>query len=220
MLAYPGEMTSDRVRSDSATRLAGTLTKWNDDRGFGFVTTAGSAAVFVHASAFGPGAERPRVGDAVTYELGAGRDGRPRAVDVRPPGVPVAPVVVRRRQSRAALTVVILFAVLFAVMIGLRPFPLWGLALYAGMSVVAVILYAQDKRAAQAGKWRVPESTLLAVGLIGGWPGAVVAQQLLRHKTKKPSFRIRFWGTVALNVAVFVALVLFRGQWLEVVGIG
>jgi len=49
----------------------------------------------------------------------------------------------------------------------------------------------------------------LLVGLVGGWPGAVVAQQLLRHKTKKLSFRTRFWVTVALNVIVFVLLVWY-----------
>ncbi len=202
-------------------RLEGTLTSWDDDRGFGFIQTPGRPAMFVHISGFGPGAERPRVGDTLTYERAAGADGRPRALSVRPPGAPAAPHPGRSRtgRSRPAFAVVILFAVLFAVMIVIRPFPLWGLALYVGMSIVAFVLYSQDKRAAQANRWRVPESTLLAVGLIGGWPGAVVAQQLLRHKTKKPSFRIRFWGTVALNVAVFVALVLFRRVWLHLVGL-
>ncbi|RKR75652.1 DUF1294 domain-containing protein [Frondihabitans australicus] len=197
-------------------RLEGTLTSWNDDRGFGFITPPGRPAVFVHISGLGPGADRPRVGDVLTYEEGAGADGRPRALEVRPPGAPPAR---RPRRSRTAFTVVALFAVLVGVMLVLRPFPLWGVVLYVGMSVVAFFLYAQDKRAAQAGRWRVPESTLLAVGLVGGWPGAVLAQQLIRHKTKKPSFRIRFWGTVALNVAVFIALVLFRERWLASIGL-
>jgi uncharacterized membrane protein YsdA (DUF1294 family) len=50
------------------------------------------------------------------------------------------------------------------------------------------------------------------LGLIGGWPGAIVAQQLLRHKTSKRSFRIAFWVTVVLNIAVFVLLVSPRGR--------
>lgn len=209
-------MSTDRVPGDGATILTGEISSWNDDRGFGFVRSEGRADVFVHVSAFGAGAERPHVGDVVVYELGRGRDGRPRALRVRAPGAVIVPP---RRWSRAAISILLLFAVLFAVMLAIRPFPLWGLALYLGMSVVAVLLYAQDKRAARAGKWRVPESTLLAVGLVCGWPGAIVAQQVLRHKTKKPSFRIRFWGTVALNVAIFVALVLFRQQWLGLVGL-
>ena len=68
-------------------------------------------------------------------------------------------------------------------------------------SVVCFLAYAFDKSAATAGRWRTPERTLLLLGLAGGWPGGLVAQHLLRHKTAKPSFRAAFWATVALNVA-------------------
>ncbi|MFP5462920.1 MAG: DUF1294 domain-containing protein, partial [Gammaproteobacteria bacterium] len=39
-----------------------------------------------------------------------------------------------------------------------------------------------------------------------GWPGALLAQQLLRHKTSKQSFLFGYWTTVLLNVAGFVAV--------------
>jgi uncharacterized membrane protein YsdA (DUF1294 family) len=87
----------------------------------------------------------------------------------------------------------------------------WGMPLtvagyYVALSILAFAMYAADKRAAQRGRWRTPENTLILVGLIGGWPGAVVAQQVLRHKTKKLSFRSKFWATVIVNVLVFVLL--------------
>jgi uncharacterized membrane protein YsdA (DUF1294 family)/cold shock CspA family protein len=201
-----------------AMRRDGVVTQWNDDRGFGFVTSPGRQPVFVHISGFTAGGPRPALGDAVSYSIGSGRDGRPRAVGVRLVGA--APVASRARRTGASWTIAILFAVLFAVFAVLHPFPEWVIALYVGMSIVAFALYAQDKRAAQAGRWRVPESTLLAVGLIGGWPGAVVAQQTLRHKTRKPSFRVRFWATVLVNVGLFVGLVLIRQPWLAAVGLG
>jgi uncharacterized membrane protein YsdA (DUF1294 family) len=50
------------------------------------------------------------------------------------------------------------------------------------------------------------------LGLIGGWPGAIVAQQLLRHKTSKASFRLAFWATVVLNIAAFLLLVSLQGR--------
>jgi uncharacterized membrane protein YsdA (DUF1294 family) len=75
---------------------------------------------------------------------------------------------------------------------------------YAGASVVAFAMYAADKSASKKNAWRISESALHAIGLVGGWPGALAAQQLLRHKTSKPSFRVAFWGTVVLNVAAFV----------------
>lgn len=86
------------------------------------------------------------------------------------------------------------------------PLSPWVAGVYLAASVCCFVVYAVDKSAATAGRWRVPESTLLVWGAVGGWPGAIVAQQTLRHKTKKASFRTAFWGTVVLNVVAFVGL--------------
>ncbi len=84
-----------------------------------------------------------------------------------------------------------------------RGVPAWAGALYLGASALCFALYAVDKQAAIAGRDRISESVLLSLGFVGGWPGAIVAQQLLRHKTSKLSFRIRFWLSVVANVAIF-----------------
>ncbi len=76
--------------------------------------------------------------------------------------------------------------------------------LYLLASVVSYWLYAKDKRAAKAGEWRVPEKTLHLSALLGGWPGALIAQQRLRHKTQKLSFQLVFWVTVVLNLSPLV----------------
>ena len=88
----------------------------------------------------------------------------------------------------------------------------WGasplLALvYAAGSLACFTMYAVDKAAAKAGRWRTSENTLLLMGLACGWPGAVVAQTVLRHKSSKRSFASRFWLTVLMNVALFIYLV-------------
>lgn len=68
-------------------RTHGTLAKWNDDRGFGFITPAeGGKEVFVHVSAFPPDEERPRIGEVISYEVEPGDGGKPRAVRVMRPG--------------------------------------------------------------------------------------------------------------------------------------
>lgn len=77
---------------------------------------------------------------------------------------------------------------------------------YAAMSVLCFALTARDKAAARAGHRRTPESTLLLTGLACGWPGGLLAEQLLRHKTSKPAFRLPFWGTVLLNTGMLVWL--------------
>jgi uncharacterized membrane protein YsdA (DUF1294 family) len=73
------------------------------------------------------------------------------------------------------------------------------LAAYGLLSVVAFLIYGEDKSAAEQGRWRTPESTLHVLALVGGWPGALVAQRFFRHKTTKQPFRIVFWITVLAN---------------------
>jgi len=86
----------------------------------------------------------------------------------------------------------------------------WGfsppvLLAYLTLSLVAFLVYAFDKSAAVSGRWRTSERALLVFSLAGGWPGALLAQQLLRHKTSKASFVEAFWTTVLVNVGAFVA---------------
>ena len=82
---------------------------------------------------------------------------------------------------------------------------------YLGLSLVTFLAYALDKSAAEAGRWRTQESTLHLFGLVGGWPGALLAQQLLRHKSGKREFQTVFWMTVMLNCAALVWLALPDG---------
>lgn len=79
-------------------------------------------------------------------------------------------------------------------------------AVYAFASIVTFIAYALDKAASIRKTWRTSESTLHVLSLLGGWPGAILAQQALRHKSSKASFRTVFWLTVAANLLAFVAL--------------
>jgi uncharacterized membrane protein YsdA (DUF1294 family) len=98
------------------------------------------------------------------------------------------------------------FALLYLVLSIYRQVPQTvGLA-YVLMSLLCFMVYAWDKSSARAGGWRIKESTLLVLGLLCGWPGAVLAQQLLRHKSAKASFQVVFWATVVLNVTGFLAL--------------
>jgi uncharacterized membrane protein YsdA (DUF1294 family) len=63
-------------------------------------------------------------------------------------------------------------------------------------SVFAFLAYRSDKRRAEAGAWRIPESTLHILEVIGGWPGAFLGQRTFRHKTAKVSYQIVFWAIV------------------------
>ena len=89
--------------------------------------------------------------------------------------------------------------------------PLFTSVIYVVLSLVTFLAYAKDKSAAQNGTWRVSEGTLHTLSLFSGWPGAIIAQQLFRHKTKKTSFRIPFWITVVVNCGALVWLHTNRG---------
>ncbi len=192
-------------------RFKGSVKSWNDDRGFGFIEAdQGGQEVFVHIKAFPPRAGRPHLNQRVTFEIELNREGKKRARNVevvRPPSTS------KRRPNNnpaqwgtASLFAIPVFAVVYMLVALAWRVPNWFAALYVGASVICFAAYAADKSAAVAGNWRIAESTLLFLGLAGGWPGAIVAQQVLRHKSNKASFRSAFWGSVVINVVAFVVL--------------
>jgi uncharacterized membrane protein YsdA (DUF1294 family) len=109
----------------------------------------------------------------------------------------------RPKRGGAAYLAIAAFALLYLLAVLLWRLPAWPMGLYAGASAVCFLFYAVDKSAARVGRWRTPESTLLLLGLCCGWPGAILAQQWLRHKTSKTSFQLAFWATVIVNMAAF-----------------
>jgi uncharacterized membrane protein YsdA (DUF1294 family) len=81
----------------------------------------------------------------------------------------------------------------------LERWPTTVLWIYLIASAISFATYAIDKSAARAKRWRISERNLHLLALFGGWPGAWVAQNQLRHKTQKSSFQGVFWLTVAIN---------------------
>ena len=102
-------------------------------------------------------------------------------------------------QSHWPLSIAALFLAFITILTLTAKLPLAGFGLYIGASLIAFVAYALDKAAACSGKWRTQESTLHLLALVGGWPGALVAQNRLRHKSRKISFQVVFWATVLLN---------------------
>lgn len=187
----------------SVRRVAGKIVEWNDERGYGFVLpNGGEQKRFLHIKAFATLKQRPAIGDAVAYAPGVDERGRPTAVDVTFNIVPSAQPPGTNRSSttwRALLGLAVLLGV--GVAWWARALPdLLALAIVSA-STICFLLYAWDKGAAQANRRRTPEATLHLWALLGGWPGALMAQHVLRHKSRKASFQAVFWATVAFNAA-------------------
>jgi uncharacterized membrane protein YsdA (DUF1294 family)/cold shock CspA family protein len=193
-------------------RTQGKITAWKGDKGYGFITpSSGAKQVFVHINAFADRNSRPQIKQIVTFTLSTDKQGRPCAVRVTRAGESLPGEIKRNDKSLYVLgAVFFLVAVVLAVAIGGIPFPV--LLLYLAASALTFIVYAMDKSAARSGAWRTQESTLHGLSLIGGWPGALIAQQVLRHKSKKEDFRFVFWLTVVINVGVFLWLFTDTGS--------
>lgn len=192
-------------------RFEGTLKSWNDERGFGFIAPdQGSDELFVHVKAFSRRNGRPAIGQRLTFEVEIGPQGKKRAKNVEAIRILVA-ARSRREEEPADWDIASLAAipVLIAVYVGASLYwsvsPLWAVAYFVA-SVVTFFAYAFDKTAAVRGNWRTQEGTLLGLGLLCGWPGALLAQKGLRHKSSKQPFRNAFWITVLLNLLAFIAL--------------
>jgi uncharacterized membrane protein YsdA (DUF1294 family)/cold shock CspA family protein len=192
--------------------MKGKISHWNDQKGYGFIRPqVGGEDLFFHISSLKDRGRRPVENEWISYCPSTGRNGKPCAVDVvylaefggsRSRFKPGSPAVL--------LPVLFLMAVLMLVL--LTGLPGMVLAAYLLMSLVTYLVYALDKSAAKRNAWRIPENTLHLLALAGGWPGAMLAQQRLRHKSVKQPFRTLFRITLVLNVCGLLLLLTPQGS--------
>ena len=113
------------------------------------------------------------------------------------------------RLPRAFLGGFALIAAVVAALLGSLPvFVALG---YVLMAPVSFALYWHDKVSAMRSRQRTPEATLHLADLLGGWPGGLIAQQVLRHKTAKTSYQVAYWLTVIANLSA-VAFLMRSGS--------
>ncbi len=208
----------------------GVLRSWNDDKGFGFIR-ADNSDYFVHISSV-HGADRPQQGETVFFVGGKDDKGRLRAQHMRsaelsldqptPQITSQAPTHPQRSHSTVSLKRILSLLIIVCTIPAVGAWQvfshngvLWPLLIYVSMSLFSVLQYWCDKHNAQTGQWRIAEKQLHAVELLGGWPGAFLAQQLLRHKTQKASFQTAFWLIVALHQVYWLDQLAFAGQLLN-----
>ncbi len=161
------------------------IVEWNDQKGFGYLQV-GQKRVFLHRRDFIERHKRPAVGDVVWFTLGKDALGRTCAQNAAH---------VNDGGRITVLAVLVLAGLLVLPVIALHrrgaDFRWYGVALVLG--IISYAAYAADKRRAREKDWRISEAKLHLTELLGGWPGAFLAQRRLRHKVSKPSYQIVFW---------------------------
>jgi uncharacterized membrane protein YsdA (DUF1294 family)/cold shock CspA family protein len=187
-------------------RLKGKLASWNHDKRFGFITPDdGGRRLFVHITALRNRQNKPNINQPVSYNLSQDKQGRPCAANVS--RVDDAPAQNKNlKKSANANIAAALFLTIVCISTLMAKIPFLVLPLYLLASMLTFVVYAMDKSAAERGAWRTPESTLHFLALACGWPGALIAQEQLRHKSKKQEFRLVFWLTVLVNISLFIWL--------------
>lgn len=192
-------------------RYTGKITSWRDDKGFGFITSNVSGALFfVHIRSILNRHRRPVLGDTMTYEVLTDEKDRKQAVKVLYRGEDLL-TFSHMYDNRSFFYDNIfpylvaggfIFLLISLFLIGLLPLPV--LALYLGLSLSTFAIYFKDKASAQNEQQRTPEQTLHFFSVIGGWPGALTAMKVCHHKSKKKSFQNIFWRTVFYNCFILV----------------
>jgi uncharacterized membrane protein YsdA (DUF1294 family)/cold shock CspA family protein len=195
----------------------GVLVQWNDERGFGFLEPVqGGQQIFAHIKSFSTNG-RPKLNQRYVFKVETNHQGKKRAFNVRPCQSVSKSNLNRPNKSRinndapaqwgiATLFVIPLFVVVYVLCASLFKVPRYTFAVYVASSFLLFMMYVMDKAAAKSNQRRIPESNLHAIALLSGWPGALIAQQFLRHKSVKAEFRQVFWATVVLNVIAFVGI--------------
>ncbi|MAF76435.1 MAG: hypothetical protein CMF17_11405 [Idiomarinaceae bacterium] len=198
---------------DTTVRHQGQLHQWNDEKGFGFVQIDRGRKAFVHISAFMKPARRPQEGDRIAFDVETDSTQRLQATRVKLMGVrrkagdralktpmsPGRPVENPRPATLpyAPLAILLLLPVMALLFPELRTLT----AALAALNLITFMMYWKDKSAARKQQRRVPEANLHLASLLGGWPGAWMAQHIFRHKTVKTSFRVTFWLSVVFNIS-------------------
>lgn len=188
-------------------RHEGKITHWNEDKGYGFLTpTSGGNQLFIHINDISNRNKPPDINDIITFEYATDSDGRSRASKAR----------CRKGDTPSRNLLAMFFAILYVVTVAvitlITDIPDNYFYYFAGICSLTFFTYGFDKSAAQRGNRRIKENTLHGMALLGGWPGAIIAQETLRHKSKKRDFLLIFWTTVVLNFTLSAILLTDAGS--------
>lgn len=190
----------------------GKITKWNKEKGFGFITPInGGKQIFIHITAFNNRNNPPEINQNVSYDISQDKIGRSCAENASRLSDNLK-ISTKTTISFRELTIVLIFFSILVTLVLTNNMLFQILLLYFTISILTFIFYVRDKSAALNKNWRTSESTLHLLSLVGGWPGALIAQQNLRHKSSKQSFKNIFYITMFINIGILIYFLTPKGH--------
>lgn len=186
------------IRPDAP--LTARIVEWNDEKGYGYLQV-GNGRLFLHRRDFAERHKRPAVGDVIRFVGGVDAKGRTCAREA---------VHANDGGRLTVLTLGVLGTLLVLPALALYRSGVdwrWAGGYAVLVSAASYTSYAVDKRRARQQEWRISEAVLHVTELLGGWPGAFLAQRRLRHKVSKRGYQLAFWLIVlAYQFAAFDSL--------------
>jgi uncharacterized membrane protein YsdA (DUF1294 family)/cold shock CspA family protein len=212
----------------------GSLKSWKVDKGFGFIQpNGGGKDVFVHIRDLKHSNYQPQIGDNVCFKIVADKDGKIRAYDAFVKGQEITRQQIRtksfdKNQSKTRVNRGDWLGMKAILLIAALPFVASALLIqqkqifypffvYLLMSLLTFFVYAVDKTKAHKNEWRTTEQTIHLFELLGGWPGALITQRVIRHKNKKTSFQVIFWMIVTIHIVIWLDVLFFNSHGLSTI---
>ena len=194
-------------------KYQGRIQQWDDAKGYGFVEpNGGGTRAFTHIKAFKQRSRRPVNGDIIIYEVEQDRNGNHRACNISLLKDHKAKRLRANKPTSQRKRNIIILSIFFGALALLTfsgRLPVMVPITYGALSMLALLFYGIDKWAAKNDMWRVSEAKLHILSLLGGWPGALLAQQIFKHKRSKSSFMRVYWVTVLVNL-ILLGLIAFE----------
>lgn len=212
----------------------GIIKSWKGDKGFGFIKPHGDGKdIFIHVRDLNHANYQPRQGDNICYKITTDKDGKIRAYDAFIKGQEISQQYRKKSfkknqyQERKVkrgywlgMPYILFIAAIpfgFSAFLAKQQHNFVPLFAYLIMSLTTFLVYARDKTKAYKNEWRTSESTLHLFELLGGWPGALITQRVIRHKNKKTSFQITFWLIVIIHIAIWLDVVFFHSAGAKII---
>ncbi|BDT67932.1 hypothetical protein os1_21110 [Comamonadaceae bacterium OS-1] len=196
----------------------GKIHHWNTSRGMGSIRSSQTGYDVLFRIKDYRGSTLPREGETVWFDEVSSVHTKPHAIGVstvsgnadvhstRP-----RHYIGRRSNARPFVLLLFLWVVLGVWGVWSYRLPVWLVAAVLAVNLLTVLAYAKGLQTARNRSWRTPEPVLHLLSLLGGWPGAGLAQAVMRYRSQKPSFGTLYWCTVGLHLALLLGWLL----WLE-----